>query len=177
MHRLAEAVPGPVQDRPGVAGAAQHGHRGAVDLEAADLLTGTGPLLHELDGRVAGVAHRGKRLGDSLRYLSSRISHPGDISKHRARLLQLPPEIQEQHLVSADRPRCRRRRQVVRVAGIAFRGNDRRRIADQALIREPAGHQLLNLELGGGRAVPDAPRRLLERAILDSVQLLGGGDM
>ena len=67
------------------------------------------------------------------------------------------------------RGEIRRHRRIVRVAGIPFRGDHRRRVADEPLVSEPPGHQLLDLELRDLHAILQTPRRLLERAILHTV--------
>ncbi len=65
----------------------------------------------------------------------------------------------------------------MRIPGVLFRGDDRRRVADEPFLGKPAGHQLLDLELGGRLAVLEPPRRFVEGAILYPIQLFGRGDV
>ena len=67
--------------------------------------------------------------------------------------------------------------EVMRVAGILLRRDARRRIGDQAFIREPADHLLLNVVLGGRDAVAQPPRDFFEGLVLDAIELLGRGAM
>ena len=64
-------------------------------------------------------------------------------------------------------------RQVVRVAGVLLCRHHRARVADQSRLLEPAGHRVLDLELGDGVATAYPLGYQVERPVLDGVEYLG----
>ena len=175
MHRFAQAVAGPVQNVGAVAGVAQDRRGGAVDFPAAQLAAGPGGVLHDADRGVARARGGGEGLAESLRNAAARISHPGDVSKDRARTIELAPEVQQHQLVAADRAMGRRRREVVRIARVFGRGHARDRVTHQAFFGEPPGHELLDLVLVGPAAVAHPPRDLVEGAVLHAIEFFRCG--
>ena len=156
------------------AGADQHLPRGRVDLEAADGAAGGDAVLDERDGGVAGPGGRRPRGLDAVRDRGAGERHPGDVGEDRARRRQLAPQIEEQHFVPADGAVGRGGGEVVRVAGVGLRADDRGAVAPQVLVAERLDHLLLDVELGEGAAGGERGADEGERPILDPIQADGG---
>ena len=100
---FAQAVAGPVEDVVAVAGASQDGRGRAIDLPAAQLLAGGHRPLHQGHGGVARGADRLECLHVPVGRASAGKAHPGDVSKHRAGLVELAPEVEQDELLGANR--------------------------------------------------------------------------
>jgi hypothetical protein len=62
--------------------------------------------------------------------------------------MSLAPQVEEQHLVAADRPVRGGGGEVMRVAGIALGADDRGAVREQILVAEGLDHLLLDVVLG-----------------------------
>ena len=170
---LAEAVAGPMQDVIPVAGAPQDGRGGAIDLPAAKLLAGRPPPAARAPTAASRAAHTASNaLTCRSGGRAPGVSDPGDVRKDRAGTIELAPQVEQDQLVRLDRPVSRRRREVMRIPRVVRRRHVRGVIADQPLFAEPAGHLLLNVVFRRREAAGQPPADLVERAVLDSVQLL-----
>ena len=157
-----------------VAGRAQDRGRGPIDFPAAQVPAARAPPA----ARGQSPASRAARMAANACANRSGtcapgVAHPGDVSKHRAGAIQLAPQVEQHHFVRPNRAVRRRRRQVVRVAGVFRRRDVRVGIADEPLVAKPAGHELLDVVFGRRRRRPAGAGRRLERAILHPVELIG----
>ena len=131
-------------------------------------------MLGRFDRRVSGTGDRGKRGGLLVGHPGAREAHPGDVCIHRARRRELAPRDRAgRSSIGSDRRTAFWARAVVRVARVCVDRDDRGRVADHALFAEPAGHHLLDIVFGRGRASADALGDEVERAILDPVEPFG----
>ena len=161
-----------MKDTVAESGLAQHGRRGPIDLPAAQVAIPLRRLLHEPDGRVSRVSHRRKRTFESVRSPDSRVAHPRDVSKHRARPIELAPEVEQHELIGVNLARGCCRRQIVRIPGVLVDRNIWRRVGDQSFVDKPDSHELLDVVLSCPDAIADPAGNGLKRAILDAVELL-----
>ena len=149
--------------------------RGAVDLPSPKIASGLRGVAHQGHRRVPGLADGRKRPGIRLGDLRARVPDPGDVGEHRARAVHLAPQVEQHELVATNHARVCRRRHVVRVAGVLRCRHHRRRVADEALGREPTSHERLDLEFGRRAVGPCPLGDRVECPVLDAVQLLGRG--
>ena len=125
---------------------------------------------------IAASGRRTRREGLDLSIGRPQVHiHPRDIGKHRPRMIELGPEIQQHQLVGMNRPRRGRRRQVMRIAGVFGRRDVRIGIAHEIRVREPSRHQPLDVVFRRRHAVAEAARDRVECAILHLVELFGSG--
>ena len=146
----------------------------AIHFEPADLASLGDALCHQRDRGVSPVACGGERSGISVRHGRTCKPHPRDVSKHRAGLGQLAPQIEQDDLVLPYLTWPGGIWSVMRVAGVLLDRDDRGGVCDEPFVPEPAQHCLLEVDLG--KRPPGRARRAdqLEGPILDAVQPLGG---
>ncbi len=154
-----------------------HRCRGLVDLPPAQFLPAAAGTLHEVHRGVACGGDCLERLCITLRHGRPGKSHPGNVSKHRARRVQFAPEVEQHQIARPNRAMRARRRQVMRVAGVLGGGHVRCGVADEPLVDEPLRHQLLDVVLGRRHAVARAFRDRRECAILHPVEPFGSATM
>ena len=108
----------------------------------------------------------------ALGWTRARVADPRDVGEDCARAIELSPQVEQHDLARPDGPMIGFRRHVVRVAGVAGRRHDGRRIAHQPFVSKPARHQLLNVVLGRRRARGHPRGDGGKRLIFDAIQLL-----
>src|SRR5262249_13028298 len=118
MDRFAKAMSRSVKDFGGIAGALQHGRGRSIHFPSSDSPTVPCRVLHQLDRGISSVGDGGERACITLRHMPSRVPYPGDVRKNGSLTVDLAPQIEEHQLVSRDRARLRRGRQIVWIAGI-----------------------------------------------------------
>ena len=175
VDRFAQAVARPVDELGPVPRLFDDGAARTVDLEAAQLTSGPCGRLHQVYRGVAAIPRRRESPGVFVRHRRAREADPGDVSKHRARMPQLAPEVEQQHLVGTNRPMRLPGRVVVRVSGVLL-GRDVGGIARGQPFRvHPRHHGLLHVELGQGDAGRQALAHERKRLILDPIEGVGRG--
>src|SRR5689334_6867862 len=130
-------MPGAVKDLVVVARLLEYGAGRPVDFPAVELASGHCRLLDQRYSRITRTCNcveGTRRLGRNAR---TGESNPGDVSKHRARLRELAPQVEQEDLVGNDNVRLFARRQIVRVTGIGPNGDDGRGVADEFLVGKP----------------------------------------
>ena len=147
---------------------------GAIDLEAAQVALLADGGLDELDRGVAAVAGGGKRAANRVGHLGPRKADPRNVSKDRAGLGQLAPEVDQHNLVGPNRAVLLASGEVMRVAGVLLR--PRHSAARRSTSPSSANHFSISCWTSNSvtrRLGRDPLLDELERAILDSVQLFG----
>src|SRR4029453_15307434 len=94
MHVPSQAVTGAVQDPLAVALALEHVPRRAIALPPAQLMPRTGRILDEPHRGIACLGDRAESPSRLFRNTRGRDPYPGDVSKHRAGIGPLAPEVE-----------------------------------------------------------------------------------
>src|SRR5438094_47720 len=116
-----------------------------IDLPALQGLLGSEPHAHPGDGGVAGPGHDLKDLLVTRRHVLADEARPGQVTVDGARPIEFAPQIDEHEIALADRRVGVRSRSIVRIGAVRADADNRRVIADQAMLLEVIENALLHL--------------------------------